>query len=128
MEFKDFVPVIEIITIVVLGVFSFISLFDRNRKNTYQEIVGNLEKTVASMKLRMGEMELEITERKKEHQDSLQKIAHLTGENKTLMMILQGKDPYSSDYRSKSLKLLQNMLDEMKRHDEFVRKALPNIV
>lgn len=118
---------LEILTIVILGIFSFLTLLDRRQKEAYKEVIGNLKATVDSMSLRMGEMELELEERKKDHHESLEKIAHLNGENKVLRDLLLGNDPASKEYRDESLKLLRALVDELKHHDAFVRKAHPEV-
>jgi hypothetical protein len=118
---------LEILTIVILGMFSFITLYERYRKGNNQETVGNFEKTIESMRLRMEEMEIELNEGKKAHQDSLEKIAHLRGENETMKSILLGRDPESTEHKQKTIELLQALLDELKRHDAFVKKAHPEV-
>lgn len=118
---------LEILTIVVLGAFSFIALFDRNRRATNKETIENLKETINSMKLRMGEMEEEMEEGKKAHQDSLEKIAHLRGENETLKSLLLGRDPESAEYRRKTIELLSELVKELKMHDAFVKKAHPEV-
>jgi hypothetical protein len=118
---------LEILTIVILGMFSFITLYERYRKGNNQETVGNFEKTIESMRLRMEEMEIELNEGKKAHQDSLEKIAHLRGENETMKSILLGRDPESTEHKQKTIELLQALVDELKRHDAFVKKAHPEV-
>lgn len=119
---------LEGLTIVVLGIFSFVTLLDRRSKSQRDEIITNFEKTIESMKLRMAEMDIELKEGKRAHQDSLEKIAHLRGENETLKSLLLGKDPESSEYKRKTIELLQALVDELKRHDAFVRRAHPEVV
>lgn len=118
---------LEIMTIVVLGIFSFMTLLDRNRKMTNKETIENLKETINSMKIRMGEMEDEMKEGKKAHQDSLEKIAHLRGENETLKSLLLGRDPESAEYRRKTIELLSELVKELKTHDAFAKKAHPEV-
>jgi FtsZ-binding cell division protein ZapB len=118
---------LEILTIVILGMFSFITLYERYRKGNNQETIGNFEKTIESMRLRMEEMAIELNEGKKAHQDSLEKIAHLRGENETMKSILLGRDPESTEHKQKTIELLQALVDELKRHDAFVKKAHPEV-
>lgn len=119
---------LEILTIVVLGAFSSITLYERYRKGNNQEIIQNFEKTIESMRVRMEEMAIELNEGKKAHQDSLEKIAHLRGENETMKSILLGRDPDSVEYKEKTLELLQALVDELKKHDAFVKKAHPEVI
>lgn len=118
---------LEILTIVVLGIFSFITLYERYKKGNNQEIIGNFEKTIESMRVRMEEMAIELNEGKKAHQDSLEKIAHLRGENETMKSILLGRDPDSVEHKAKTIELLQALVDELKKHDAFVKKAHPEV-
>ena len=118
---------LEILTIVVLGAFSFIALFDRNRRATNKDTIENLKETINSMKLRMEEMDKELAEGKRAHQESLEKIAHMRGENETLKSLLLGKDPESVEYKRKTVELLQEMIAELKVHDAFVKKAHPEV-
>ena len=118
---------LEILTIVVLGIFSFMALFDRNKRATNKETIDNLKETINSMKLRMEEMEEEMEEGKKAHQNSLEKIAHLRGENETLKSLLLGRDPESAEYRRKTIELLSELVKELKTHDAFVKKAHPEV-
>jgi len=118
---------LQIMTIVILGMFSFITLYERYRKGNNQETIGNFEKTIESMRLRMEEMAIELNEGRKAHQDSLEKIAHLRGENETMKSILLGRDPESVEHKQKTLELLQALVDELKRHDSFVKKAHPEV-
>lgn len=118
---------LEILTIVVLGIFSFITLLERRQKSRNTEIVENFEKTIESMKARMREMDIELKDGRKAHQDSLEKIAHLRGENETLKSLLLGRDPESVQYKEKTVELLQALVDELKKHDAFVRRAHPEV-
>lgn len=103
---------LEILTIVVLGIFSFITLFDRWRKGEQKTAIENFKDTITSMERRMGEMQLEIDERKREHQISLEKIAHMTGENKVLRDLLLGRDPETDKYRQRA-EMAINQVDAM---------------
>lgn len=118
---------LEILTIVVLGAFSSITLYERYRKGNNQETIQNFEKTIESMRVRMEEMAIELNEGRKAHQDSLEKIAHLRGENETMKSILLGRDPESVEHKQKTLELLQALVDELKKHDAFVKKAHPEV-
>jgi len=118
---------LQIMTIVILGMFSFITLYERYRKGNNQEIISNFEKTIESMRIRMEEMAIELNEGRKAHQDSLEKIAHLRGENETMKSILLGRDPESVEHKAKTLELLQALVDELKKHDAFVKKAHPEV-
>lgn len=119
---------LEGLTIVILGVFSFLTLLERKGKAAQSDMIINFEKTIESMKARMAEMDIELTEGRKAHQESLEKIAHLRGENETLKALLLGKDPESTAYKQKTIELLQALVDELKRHDSFVKKAHPEVV
>lgn len=119
---------LEILTIVLLGIFSFITLYERYKKGNNQEIIENFEKTIESMRVRMEEMAIELNEGKKAHQDSLEKIAHLRGENETMKSILLGRDPESTEHKAKTIELLQALVDELKKHDAFVKKAHPEVI
>lgn len=119
---------LQVITIAVLGVFSFITLYERRKKQENTDTIDNFRATIESMRARMLEMEEELKEARLNHQESLEKIAHLRGENETLKSILLGKDPKSVEYQNKSIELLQSLVDELKRHDAFVRRAHPEIV
>lgn len=118
---------LQILTIFVLGSFSFVTLYERYRKGNNQETIGNFEKTIASMRLRMEEMAIELNDGRKAHQDSLEKIAHLRGENETMKSILLGRDPESVEHKTKMIELLQQLVTELKGHDEFVKKAHPEV-
>lgn len=119
---------LEILTIVVLGSFSFVTLYERYRKGNNQETIQNFEKTIESMRVRMEEMAIELNDGKKAHQDSLEKIAHLRGENETMKSILLGRDPDSVEHKQKTIELLQALVDELKKHDAFVKKAHPEVI
>lgn len=124
----DHVPMtLEILTIVVLGVFSFITLYERYRRCNNTETIENFKQAVESMKLRMDEMQEELNEANEAHQESLQKIAHLRGENETLKSLLLGRDPESAEYRRKTIELLSELVKELKTHDAFVKKAHPEV-
>lgn len=119
---------LQVITIIVLGVFSFITLYERRKKQEKSDTIDNFRATIESMRLRMEEMEKELEEARLNHQDSLQKIARLSGENETLKSLLLGRDPKSIEYQNKSIELLQTLVDELKRHDALVRRAHPEAV
>lgn len=119
---------LEGLTIIVLGIFSFLTLLEHRNKESQSEMIINFEKTIESMKARMAEMDIELNEGRKAHQESLEKIAHLRGENETLKSLLLGKDPESAAYKQKTIELLQALVDELKRHDSFVRKAHPEVI
>lgn len=139
--FENVATWLEGLTIVVLGIFSFLTLLERRDKTKQNDIITNFEKTVESMKLRMDEMQLEIDDqskeidkRKLEHQESLQKIATLTGENNTLKLLLTDRDPASEKYRAQSIELLHGLITEMKNisinlneHANFVKMAHPEV-
>lgn len=119
--FSSIPDTLQLITIIVLGGFSFITLFDRSRKQNTKETIENFKSTIESMRLRMEEMDSELKEGRKAHQESLEKIAHLRGENETLKSLLLGKDPESLEYRQKSVELLQTLCSEIKNLDTFIR-------
>ncbi len=133
---------LEALTIIVLGIFSFLTLLERRSKTKQNDIITNFEKTIESMQGRLNEMQIEINDqakeievRRTEHQDSLQKIATLTGENNTLKLLLTDRDPASEKYRSKSLELMQGLIAEMKGisrnlddHSNFVKRAHPEVL
>lgn len=139
--FEHVAPWLEALTIIVLGIFSFLTLLERRNKTRQNEIITNFEKTIESMKARMDEMQIEIddqakeiTKRKEEHQESLQKIATLTGENNTLKLLLTDRDPASEKYRAQSIELLHGLINEMKGisknlddHSNFVKRAHPEV-
>lgn len=123
------------LTIIVLGIFSTITLVERYRKGKNADIVMNFKETIESMKLRMDEMDIELKETRKNHQESLEKIAHLRGENETLKSLLLGRDPESIQYRDKSLEILTSLVNEVKgldgfirMHHQFVSKAHPEVI
>ena len=116
---------LEALTIIVLGIFSFLTLLERRTKTRQNETITNFEKTIESMKARMAEMDIELKDGRKAHQDSLEKIAHLRGENETLESLLLGKDPQSVQYKEQTIALLQEMVRELKQHDAYVRRVHP---
>ena len=118
---------LEIVTIVTLGVFSFITLFERYRKGNYKDTIQNFRETIEGMTVRMTEMEKELEETRRNHQESLQKIAKLTGDNETLKSILLGRDPESETYRRRTLEAIESLLREFKIHQNFVKRAHPEI-
>lgn len=119
---------LQVITIIVLGVFSFITLYERRKKQEKSDTIDNFRATIESMRIRMEEMEKELEETRANHQDSLQKIARLSGENETLKSLLLGRDPKSIEYQNKSIELLQTLVNELKHHDALVRRAHPEAV
>ena len=127
--------ILATVTVVVLGILSAITLYAQHKKGNSADIVNNFRETIESMKARMDEMDVELKETRKNHQESLEKIAHLRGENETLKSLLLGRDPESIQYRDKSLEILTALVNEVKAldgvlrsHHEFVQKAHPNIV
>lgn len=139
--FEHIASWLEGLTIVVLGIFSFLTLLERRNKTKQNDIITNFEKTIESMQGRLNEMQIEIddqakeiTKRKEEHQESLQKIATLTGENNTLKLLLTDRDPASEKYRAQSIELLHGLITEMKNistnlndHANFVKMAHPEV-
>jgi hypothetical protein len=123
--FEHVAPWLEALTIIVLGIFSFLTLLERRTKTRQNETITNFEKTIESMKARMAEMDIELKDGRKAHQDSLEKIAHLRGENETLKSLLLGKDPQSVQYKEQTIALLQEMVRELKQHDSYVRRVHP---
>lgn len=123
------------IAVVVMGILSAITLYTQYRRGANADIVTNFKETIESMKLRMDEMDVELKETRKNHQESLEKIAHLRGENETLKSLLLGRDPESIQYRDKSLEILTALVNEVKAldgliktHHNFVMKAHPEVV
>ena len=119
---------LQIVTIIILGVFSFLTLYERRKKQGYADTITNFKDTIESMKERMAEMDTELKQAKENHQESLQKIARLSGENETLRALLLGKDPKTVEYQNKSIELLTMLVNELKNHDAFVKKAHPEVV
>lgn len=116
------------VTIIILGVFSFLTLYERREKQSNDDTIENFRTTIESMRARMEEMEAELKQARENHQESLQKIARLSGENETLRALLLGKDPKTVEYQNKSIELLQMLVNELKHHHAFVKKAHPEVV
>lgn len=119
---------LQILTILILGVFSFLTLYERRKKQGNADTIENFRTTIESMRVRMEEMEAELKQARENHQESLQRIARLSGENDTLRALLLGKDPKTVEYQNKSIELLQTLVNEFKNHDSFVKKAHPEVV
>lgn len=138
MDFSNIATYLEILTVIVLGVFSFITLYDRWRKGEQKTAIENFQATINSMEGRMNEMQLEIDERKREHQVSLEKIAHLNGENKVLRDLLMGRDPDSDKYRQRSetamaqvdtmFKMIQSQAKLEGEQSELMRNMTTSVV
>lgn len=132
--FENISPIINSIAIVVLGSFSALTLYNQYKKGNNSDTIVNFKDTIESMKARMDEMDVELKETRKNHQESLEKIAHLRGENETLKSLLLGRDPESIQYRDQSLGLLTALVTEvkgldstLKSHHEYVQRAHPEV-
>lgn len=117
-------PIMNSIAILVLGSFSALTLYNQYKKGNNSDTIFNFKNTIESMKLRMDEMDTELKETRKNHQESLEKIAHLKGENETLKSLLLGRDPESIQYRDKSLQILTLLVDEVKKLDGTLQHHL----
>lgn len=126
--------ILNTFAIIIVGMFSALTLYNQYKRGSNSDIISNFKETIDSMKLRMTEMDIELKEGKRAHQESLEKIAHLRGENETLKSLLLGRDPESIQYRDKSLEILTALVNEVKgfdatltKHHEFVQKAHPEV-
>ena len=126
--------ILNTFAIIIVGMFSALTLYNQYKRGNNSDTISNFKDTIESMKLRMDEMDTELKETRKNHQESLEKIAHLRGENETLKSLLLGRDPESIQYRDKSLEILTALVEEVKgldatltKHHAFVQKAHPEV-
>ena len=109
----------EIITIVVVGVFSLIALLDRGMKQKRTDADALDKELINSLKTKAELQEERIKELETDHKASTALINQLKGENQMMKELLQGRDKATLDYQKTGL-------EAMAKIDKIFEVAITN--
>ena len=122
MSFKEW---LEMIAIVVVGIFAIITLIDRESNRRKLEIDKQEDRVITLLKEEVQTMKGEYDDLQQRFQDQELKFKELMTENTTLREIVQGRDASTLEYQKAGLASMKNgeiVLQEVQKSNKNMER------